>query len=259
MIAAKFNRDDVVQNFLVEYVVRGKNIGLLNQDGYGRTPAQIAFNCGHYHLARLIDSYCHTLSPEQRNKMEAMEKGTSFARYKHWIDLNLGARMQVEVFFACSILTRVTYIMKKMAVISLSLSVLLSSCASVTNEGVGSLTGGVVGGLLGSQFGGGSGKVMAAAGGALLGAFLGGKIGKTMDRQDQLEMQRALETAPTGGSAHWTNPDNGNQYSVKPTRTYYSEKQPCREYITHAMIGGKSEQIYGKACRQKDGSWRVQH
>ncbi|WP_133128208.1 RT0821/Lpp0805 family surface protein [Legionella nagasakiensis] len=147
--------------------------------------------------------------------------------------------------------------MKKLIVASLSLSVLLAGCAQVTNEGVGTVTGGVVGGLLGSQFGGGSGKVAAAAGGALLGAFLGGKIGQYMDRQDRMEMQRALETAPTGKAISWKNPDTGNKYTVKPTRTYYSNQQPCREYITNAIIGGKSQQIYGKACRQADGSWRV--
>ena len=147
--------------------------------------------------------------------------------------------------------------MKKLIVTSLSLSVFLAGCTQVTNEGVGTVTGGVVGGLLGSQFGGGSGKVAAAAGGALLGAFLGGKIGQYMDRQDRMEMQRALETAPTGREVNWKNPDNGNQYTVRPTRTYYVAEQPCREYITHAVIGGKTEQIHGKACRQADGSWRV--
>ncbi len=59
-----------------------------------------------------------------------------------------------------------------------------------------------------------------------------------MDRQDRMEMQRALETAPTGQAISWRNPDNGNQYSIKPTRTYYNNEQPCREYITHAVIGG---------------------
>lgn len=147
--------------------------------------------------------------------------------------------------------------MKKLIVATLSLSVFLTSCAQINNEGMGSLTGGVVGGLLGSQFGGGSGKVAAATGGALLGAFLGGRIGQYMDRQDKLEMQRALETAPTGKAVSWKNPDSGNRYSVKPTRTYYRNEQPCREYITHAVIGGKKEQIYGRACRQADGSWRV--
>ncbi len=142
-------------------------------------------------------------------------------------------------------------------VASLSFSVFLAGCSQVTNEGVGTVTGGVVGGLLGSQFGGGSGKVAAAAGGAILGAFLGGKIGQYMDRQDRMEVQRALETASTGQGISWKNPDNGNQYTVKPTRTYYNNQQPCREYITHAVIGGKTQQIYGKACRQADGSWRV--
>ncbi len=147
--------------------------------------------------------------------------------------------------------------MKKIIVASLSLSVFLGGCAQITNEGVGTVTGGVVGGLLGSQFGGGAGKVAAVAGGAILGAFLGGKIGQYMDRQDKMEVQRALETGPVGQSVNWKNPDNGNQYSVKPMRTYYVNEQPCREYITHAIIGGKSQQIYGKACRQADGSWQV--
>ena len=147
--------------------------------------------------------------------------------------------------------------MKKPAIALLSLFVFLSGCAQVTNEGVGTVSGGVLGGLLGSQFGGGSGKVAAAAGGALLGAFLGGRIGQYMDRQDRMEMQHALETAPTGKSVSWKNPDSGNRYTVKPTRTYYKNQQPCREYMTDAMIGGKKQQIYGKACRQADGSWKV--
>lgn len=147
--------------------------------------------------------------------------------------------------------------MRKLSVASLSLTVLLTGCSQLTNQDVGTVGGGVVGGLLGSQFGGGSGKVAAAAGGAIIGAVLGGKIGQYMDRQDKMEMQRALETAPTGKAVNWNNPDNGNQYSVKPTRTYYSNDQPCREYITHAVIGGKTQQIYGKACRKADGSWQV--
>jgi surface antigen len=148
-------------------------------------------------------------------------------------------------------------IMKKFAVVALSSSLFLAGCGPVNNEGIGTVTGGVVGGLLGSQFGGGSGKVAAAAGGALLGAFLGGKICQYMDRQDRMEMQKALETAPAGKAVSWTNPDNGNEYSVKPTKTYYVNEQPCREYVTNALIGGKSQQIYGKACREADGSWRV--
>jgi len=147
--------------------------------------------------------------------------------------------------------------MKKILIAALLSGMVLSGCSQINNEGIGTATGGVVGGLIGSQFGGNSGRVAAAAGGALLGAWIGGNIGRTMDKQDRMEMQRALETAPTGKVVQWKNPDNGNTYTVKPTRTYYHGRQPCREYYTRAMIGGKSQQIYGKACRQADGSWRV--
>lgn len=130
-------------------------------------------------------------------------------------------------------------------------------CTEVNHEGVGSVAGGVAGGILGSQIGGGSGQVVATVVGAVAGTVLGGKIGAYMDRQDKLNMERALETAPTGKKTSWKNPDSGHQYSVTPTRTYYRHEQPCREYTTYASIGGKQEQIYGKACRQADGSWRV--
>jgi surface antigen len=147
--------------------------------------------------------------------------------------------------------------MNKTTIAALSLSMLLTGCAEMNNQDVGTLSGGVIGGLLGSQFGSGSGKVMAAAGGALLGAYLGGRIGQTMDRQDRMEMQRALETAPTGRTVVWSNPDSGNRYTVRPVRTYYQEQQPCREYVTTALIGGKREQIHGTACRQAGGAWKV--
>ena len=146
--------------------------------------------------------------------------------------------------------------MKKLAVAALSMS-LLVGCADMNNEGVGTISGGVIGGLLGSQFGSGSGKVAAAAGGALIGAYLGGQIGKSMDRQDRMEVQRALETAPTGKAVVWSNPDTGNRYTVQPTRTYYRERLPCREYTTKAIIDGRTELLRGSACRQPDGSWHV--
>ena len=130
-------------------------------------------------------------------------------------------------------------------------------CSEINQEGVGSVAGGVAGGILGNQIGGGSGKVVATVVGAVAGTVLGGKIGAYMDRQDKLNMERALETAPTGKKTSWKNPDSGHQYSVTPTRTYYRNEQPCREYTTYANIGGKQEPIYGQACRQADGSRRV--
>lgn len=133
----------------------------------------------------------------------------------------------------------------------------LTSCTSMNNADVGTVGGGVVGGLIGSQFGGGAGRLAATGVGAIAGAYIGGQIGQTMDRLDRIEMQRALETAPAGQSVSWHNPDNGNSYTVRPTRTYYTHHQPCREYTTHAVIEGRSQQIHGRACRQNNGSWQV--
>ena len=145
--------------------------------------------------------------------------------------------------------------MKKLMLITLSFSVCLASCATMNNEGVGTVSGAVVGGLIGSQFGSGAGQVAAAAGGALLGAYLGGNIGKSMDRQDRMEMQRALETGQSGRGVSWNNPDNGNHYVVTPMKTYYVHEQPCREYMTDVIIDGRPQQMRGKACRQSDGTW----
>ncbi len=71
--------------------------------------------------------------------------------------------------------------------------------------------------------------------------------------------QTALETNPVGHSTSWSNPDTGNSGTVTPTKTVASADngQPCREYQHTVTIDGKTEQAYGRACRQADGSWQI--
>jgi surface antigen len=145
----------------------------------------------------------------------------------------------------------------QMASYLIILSIALTGCSSVNNSDVGTISGGLIGGLVGSQFGGGAGRVAAAAGGALAGAYIGDRIGQYMDRQDKMEMQHALETTKTGNATQWTNPDTGKHYTVKPTKTYYRNKRPCREYVTTVYIDGKKQSVRGRACRDKQGNWRV--
>lgn len=39
---------------------------------------------------------------------------------------------------------------------------------------------------------------------------------------------------------------------------YYSRSgQQCREYQSRAMVGGRSQPVYGTACLQPDGTWRI--
>lgn len=138
------------------------------------------------------------------------------------------------------------------------MALLLAACSNVpSKQDQGVIIGAIVGGLLGHQVGGGSGKVLATMGGALIGGAIGGKIGQTMDDVDRMNTAAALENVRTGVPSAWQNPDTGYDYVVTPTSTYVDGDGPCREYTLDASIGGKTEQIYGTACRQTDGSWQI--
>ena len=134
----------------------------------------------------------------------------------------------------------------------------LSACSEQpTKQDIGTITGGVLGGVLGAQVGKGSGRDVAIIAGTLAGAYLGSAIGKSMDETDRMKTAHAMETNQTGRSSTWRNPDTGNTYTVTPTRTYETASGPCRDFTTKAIIGGKEESIYGKACRQSDGTWKT--
>lgn len=136
-----------------------------------------------------------------------------------------------------------------------TISLVLSGCASLNNEDSGVLVGGLAGGLLGSQFGGGTGQVVATGIGVLAGSYIGAQVGQSMDKQDQMRLQGALETSKTGQVVRWTNPDTKTQYVVKPTSTYYRKNNPCRKFSTTAFIGGEQQIVYGRACRSANGQW----
>ena len=43
------------------------------------------------------------------------------------------------------------------------------------------------------------------------------------------------------------------------TRTYQNQSgQYCREFTQTIQVGGESQQGHGTACRQPDGSWKIQ-
>lgn len=138
-------------------------------------------------------------------------------------------------------------------------SLSLSGCASRDgpNEQAGMIIGGALGGILGNQVGKGSGRTAAIIVGTLVGAAIGGNVGRSMDETDRLKTAHTLETVRTGVPSTWQNPDTGNHYTVTPTGTYQSSGTPCREYVVDAVIAGRPEKVYGTACRQPDGAWRV--
>ena len=147
------------------------------------------------------------------------------------------------------------------AIVSILLvAFLLVGCETAdTKTAVGGLGGAAAGGLLGAALGGGSTGIAA---GTILGGLIGGAIGNRMDAADQERANtaatQALESAPSGQSVAWRNPDSGNAGAVTPVRTYQtSTGQYCREYTQTITVGGEKHQSYGTACRQPDGTWRI--
>jgi surface antigen len=138
------------------------------------------------------------------------------------------------------------------------LSFVLISCEGY-RAGVGGFGGAAAGGFLGHALGGGAAGVI---GGAIAGGLIGGAIGDRMDAADRRESERAaqqaFETAPSGQSTGWSNPDSGNHGTITPTRTFQSgNNEYCREFQQTVVIGGEEEQAHGTACRQANGSWRI--
>jgi surface antigen len=146
---------------------------------------------------------------------------------------------------------------RRLLISSLAATTLLLGACQTTQEDTGRVIGAIAGGVLGNKVGGGSGRVAATIAGTMLGGYLGGELGKQMDENDRYRTNQALERAPTNQTTSWSNPDTGNDYAVTPTRTYYSDSRPCREYTTEAWIDGRKETIHGTACRDSDGYWQV--
>ena len=140
--------------------------------------------------------------------------------------------------------------------LTLGIALPLTAC-NPTKQDVGTIVGGGTGAFMGSQIGSGTGQLAAVAIGTLVGGYLGSSIGQQMDELDRYRAQEALETAPTGTTARWKNPDTDIEYNVTPTQTYDTATGPCRDYTTEAVIDGRADIVYGTACRQSDGNWHA--
>src|SRR5215468_6604937 len=137
-----------------------------------------------------------------------------------------------------------------------------TGCATVEENpktAIGGLGGAAFGGLIAAAAGGGGAAI---AGAVIGGALLGGAAGNMLDQRDKRmaaeAQQRALESAPTGTPVAWNNPDNGHSGTITPTHTYQSGGSYCREFQSDVVIDGKPDKAWGTACRQPDGSWKVQ-
>lgn len=144
-----------------------------------------------------------------------------------------------------------------LAAILLTLS--LAACETTTHSQQGEVLGGVIGGVIGSQVGDGRGNTAAIIIGTIAGSMIGRHVGESMDDRDRMKTAMVLNDSRTGEATSWVNPDTGHRYTVKPTRTYEESGGPCREFQLDATVSGQASQdVYGTACLQADGSWIVQ-
>jgi surface antigen len=138
-------------------------------------------------------------------------------------------------------------------------SMLLGCQTAGPKTAIGAAGGAAAGGLIGAAAGGGTTGII---GGVLLGGLLGGAVGNALDQRDQrLAMeasQQSFENSRTGSPTHWRNPDSDHSGTVTPTRTYENASgQYCREFQQTVTVGGETQDAYGTACRQPDGTWKV--
>ena len=151
-----------------------------------------------------------------------------------------------------------------------TIAAMLSSCSTMDSIGdtvkdnpkavLGSLIGGAAGVGIAAAAGGGAGAMLGAGlGGMLIGGLIGNRLDARDKRMAAEAAQKAFESNRAGQTSVWKNPDTGNSGTITPTRTtQLANGQYCREYKQTITVGGEQNQAYGTACRQPDGTWKIQ-
>ncbi|PLY14274.1 MAG: hypothetical protein C0631_11465 [Sedimenticola sp.] len=80
-------------------------------------------------------------------------------------------------------------------------------------------------------------------------------LNESQQRQHELALRGALK-APVGETIRWNDRAASGSVTVIREGTS-SEGRYCREYTQQVDIGGESQQVYGTACRNRDGSWEI--
>ena len=148
------------------------------------------------------------------------------------------------------------------AVLCLGLSACANDGSDRGKEIAGTAVGAALGGLLGAQIGSGTGQLIATAAGVALGGYLGNQVGKSLDQADRVaaekNAQQSLEYAKTGTTSGWTNPDTGHSGTFTPGQPQQTAGTWCRPFEQTITVDGRTETATGTACRQQDGTWRIQ-
>jgi surface antigen len=129
------------------------------------------------------------------------------------------------------------------------------ACPPSANRVLAGIAGGAAGGVLGHQIGHGHGRDAATIAGAVLGVI----AGQSVTYGDEACSQQVLEYGNSGVPVSWQSAQVSNAaYTIQPGNPIQQDDgRYCREYQATAHIGGRTQQTYGTACRQPDGSWEI--
>lgn len=142
---------------------------------------------------------------------------------------------------------------------ALMAAALLAGCQ--TSQKDSDAAGGVYGGVINSQYGSGNAKLAQLGVGPLLGAFIGKDVAGGLSKDDQGYAETAAKrayAAPLGERISWVNPQSGNSGTITSIREGYNTQGTyCREYQQTVTVGRNTELVYGTACKQADGAWKI--
>lgn len=97
----------------------------------------------------------------------------------------------------------------------------------------------------------------------IMGGVAGGALGNYLGKDDsQKHVQtnlNALETLGAGQTASWTNNKTGNSGSTRVTRVFTNPNgQLCKAYSETVRTAEKTVTEEATACKQANGSWKLQ-
>ena len=115
------------------------------------------------------------------------------------------------------------------------------AAAGCTRTQQGAAIGGAAGGLTGYMLTKDEDQVTqiaAVVAGAAVGGLIGGVIGNYMDKADEERLQKVLRQTPTGEERHWTNPQTGHRFTIKPISDVQTDSEG-RRYREATLYGRK--------------------
>lgn len=149
--------------------------------------------------------------------------------------------------------------MLKTFITAVAAAVLLAGCQSTATQPA-SAPGQTFGGAINSQYGtAGNAKIAQGGTGTMLGAFIGKEAKITPADLPVVEAAaKRAYAAPVGERISWNNPQTGSHGTITSTREgYNSAGTYCREYQQTVTAANQTELIYGTACKQADGKWKI--